>query len=125
MSIIISNNKIYDTMWDSLHHNVKCTTVDKKTYYGYVSNVESRADSDSSEGEIFIDIEDDVGRCIKESEIETLTILDEINDRPFLDVKHIRENAMDLLIMEEFICNEQFRIPFIQESPKLSVFFKK
>lgn len=48
--------------------------------------------------------------------------MESVNGCPFLDIKHISENAMDLLVMEEFVCNEQFRIPFIQESDKLSAF---
>ena len=117
----MNNDKIYDVMWESLHHNIKCVTLDGKTHFGYVSNVESRADSSSGDGEIFLDI-DDGGLCIKESNIKNITFLDTVDEVPFLDIKHVRENAMDLLIMEEFVCNKQFRTPFFRESPKLSAF---
>ena len=96
----MNNDKIYDVMWESLHHNIKCVTWDGNTYFGYVSNVESRADSGSGDCEIFLDI-DDGGLCIKESNIKNITFLDTVDEVPFLDIKHVRENAMDLLIMEE------------------------
>ena len=121
-TLIVNNDKICDVMWESLHHNIKCVTLDGNTYFGYVSNVESRTDSDSDEGEIVLDTDKSGGLCIKESNIKNIIILDTIDEAPFLDIKHIRENAMDLLIMEEFVCNEQFRTPFFQESPKLSAF---
>ena len=72
------NDKIYDIMYESLHHNIKCVTSDGKAYFGYVSNVESRADSDFGEGEIFLDIDESGGLCIKEGNIEDITILDEM-----------------------------------------------